>query len=137
LVIGAGAAGSSAATTVDKEGKRIGLVERSLLGGTCLNYGCDPTKTLLHIANLLYQAGHAKRFGLRSPEATFEWADVLAWVRQVITRLRGGTTEEARAGLARQGIELLEGEATFLSPHEISIFRNNRLCVSYHHRNRQ
>jgi len=49
LVIGAGAAGSSAATTVDKEGKRVGLVECSMLGGTCLNYGCDPTKTLLHI----------------------------------------------------------------------------------------
>ena len=121
LVIGAGAAGSSAATTVDKEGKRVGLVECSMLGGTCLNYGCDPTKTLLHIANLLYQARHAKRFGLRIPEATFEWADVLAWVQQVVTRLRDGTPEEARAGLARQGIELLEGEAMFLSPHEISV----------------
>ncbi len=47
LVIGAGAAGSTAASTVAKDGTRVGLVERDKLGGTCLNYGCDPTKTLL------------------------------------------------------------------------------------------
>jgi len=132
LVIGAGAAGSSAATTVDKEGKRVGLVECSMLGGTCLNYGCDPTKTLLHIANLLYQARHAKRFGLRIPEATFEWADVLAWVQQVVTRLRDGTPEEARAGLARQGIELadvtvLERSPTMLDKEDRELA--DRLCT--------
>jgi pyruvate/2-oxoglutarate dehydrogenase complex dihydrolipoamide dehydrogenase (E3) component len=57
LVIRAGAA----VTNVDKSGKRVALVERNLLGGTCLNYGCDPTKTLLHITHLLYQAHHADR----------------------------------------------------------------------------
>jgi pyruvate/2-oxoglutarate dehydrogenase complex dihydrolipoamide dehydrogenase (E3) component len=48
LVIGAGAAGSSAVTTVAKNGRHVALVERNLLGATCLNYGCNPTKTLLH-----------------------------------------------------------------------------------------
>ncbi len=88
LIIGTGAAGSSAATTVAKNGRRVALVERNILGGTCLNYGCDPTKTLLHIAQLLYQAKH---YGLRIPTATFEWKDVQTWVQQVIKRLRGGT----------------------------------------------
>ncbi len=94
LVIGAGAAGSSAVTTIDKDGLRIGLVERRLLGGTCLNYGCDPTKTILHIAHLLYHAHHANQFGLRIPQATFDRADVQAFVHQVIDHLRGGTPEE-------------------------------------------
>ena len=121
LVIGSGAAGSSAVTSVAKHGRRVALVERNLLGGTCLNYGCDPTKTLLHIAHLLYQANHAEHFGLRIPTATFEWKDVQAWIQQVLKRLRGGTLEEAHANLTRQGIDLLHGEATFVAPHEVLI----------------
>ena len=121
LIIGTGAAGSSAATTVAKNGRRLALVERNILGGTCLNYGCDPTKTLLHIAQLLYQANHAERYGLRIPTAIFEWKDVQTWVQQVIKRLRGGTLEEAQTSLTRQGIDLLHGEATFVSPNQVLI----------------
>ncbi|HEY6539403.1 MAG TPA: FAD-dependent oxidoreductase, partial [Ktedonobacteraceae bacterium] len=77
LVIGAGAAGSSAASAVQKDGKRVALVERNILGGTCLNYGCDPTKMLLHVARLLYQARHAGHDGLRIPQAQADWTQVL------------------------------------------------------------
>ncbi|HLX55573.1 MAG TPA: FAD-dependent oxidoreductase [Ktedonobacteraceae bacterium] len=121
LVIGAGAAGSSAATSAHKAGIRIAMVERNLLGGTCLNYGCDPTKTLLHTARLLYQAQHADRYGLRIPLAQADWAEVLARVQHIINRLRGGTPDEARAQLVKQGIDVLQGEATFVSPHEVSV----------------
>lgn len=121
LVIGAGAAGSSAVTTVDARNLRVGLVERHRLGGTCLNYGCDPTKTLLHIAGELYQAQKADRFGLRIPDVKFEWSKVQEYVHQVIHRLRGGSLEEARADLVKQGIHLLDGDAAFVSPHDIQI----------------
>ena len=121
LVIGAGAAGSSAVTTVAKKDKRVALVERNLLGGTCLNYGCDPTKTLLHSAHLLYQSHQAKRYGLRIPSATYDWKDVQERVQQVIRHLRGGTLEEAQANLERQAIEFLHSEATFVSPYEVLI----------------
>ncbi len=121
LVIGAGAAGSSAVTTIDTHNLRVGLVERHVLGGTCLNYGCDPTKTFLHIANERYHAEHAGRYGLRIPEAAFVWVDVQSYVQQVIKRLRGGTLEEARAELEKKGITILDGEATFVSPHEVQI----------------
>ena len=121
LVIGSGAAGSSAVTTIDKKGLRIALIERGKLGGTCLNYGCDPTKTLLYIANLLYEARHASKYGLRVPKAQADWSSVQQWTQDIISRLRGGTPEEARAKFAQQGIDVLEGEAKFLSPHEISV----------------
>jgi dihydrolipoamide dehydrogenase len=121
LVIGSGAAGSSAVTSVDKKGLRIALVERGKLGGTCLNYGCDPTKTLLSIANLLYEARHASEYGLHAPEAQADWATIQQRVHDIITRLRGGTPEEARAKIAQEGIDVLEGEARFISPHEISV----------------
>src|SRR5690242_4719458 len=112
LVIGAGAAGSSAVTAAQKVGRRIALVERNILGGTCLNYGCDPTKTLLHTARLLYQAQHAGHDGLRIPQAHLDWAQVMSRVQQVIRQLRGGTNEEAMAQLTRQGIDVLQGEAS-------------------------
>ena len=121
LVIGAGAAGSSAVTKVAKHGKHVALVERNLLGGTCLNYGCDPTKTMLHSAHLLYNAEHANRYGLRISGATYDWKDVQERVQHVIAQLRGGTLKEAQAHLERQGIDFLHGEATFVSPNEVTV----------------
>ena len=102
-------------------GKRVALIERDKLGGTCLNYGCDPTKTLLHTAHLLYHAQHASALGLRIPQAEADWAAVQAHVRQVQETIRGGTPEQARAGIAAQGIDLFMGEAMFTSPHEIRV----------------
>jgi dihydrolipoamide dehydrogenase len=121
LVIGAGAAGSTAASNAAQNGTRIALVERDSIGGTCLNYGCDPTKTLIHIAGMLYHARHADQFGLRISEASFEWASVISWVHQAINRIRGGTSEEAARELSQKGIDVLKGEAAFVSPHELSV----------------
>jgi len=121
IVIGAGGAGSTAATSAASMGKRVALIERDKLGGTCLNYGCDPTKTLLHTAHLLYHARHASTLGLRFPQAEADWAAVQAHVRQVQKTIRGGTLEQARAGIAAQGIDLFMGEAMFTSPHEICV----------------
>ena len=95
LVIGAGAAGSTAASNAAQNGTRIALVERDSIGGTCLNYGCDPTKTMIHIAKMLYHSQHADQYGLNIPNATADWPTVMSWVRQVIKHVRGGTSEEA------------------------------------------
>src|SRR5215213_7474264 len=76
LVVGGGPAGSSAAHAAAARGVHVALVERNRLGGTCHNYGCDPTKTLLHIARLLHTARHASRQGLRIPSAEADWPAV-------------------------------------------------------------
>ncbi|HZU86583.1 MAG TPA: FAD-dependent oxidoreductase [Anaerolineaceae bacterium] len=121
IVIGSGGAGSTAATAAAKMGKRIALIERDKLGGTCLNYGCDPTKTLLHTAQMLYQARHASVLGLRIPQAKVDWPVVQAHVRQVQKTIRGGTPEHARESITAQGIDLFIGEATFTSPHKVRV----------------
>jgi dihydrolipoamide dehydrogenase len=121
IVIGAGGAGSTAATTAAEMGKRVALIERDKLGGTCLNYGCDPTKTLLHTASVLYHARHASVLGLRIPHTEADWAAVQAHVQEVVETIRGGMPEQARAGIAAQNIELFMGEAAFSSPHEINV----------------
>ncbi|HLI91553.1 MAG TPA: dihydrolipoyl dehydrogenase [Ktedonobacteraceae bacterium] len=121
LVIGAGAAGSAAADTALQQGARVALVERDKIGGTCLNYGCDPTKTLLHIANMLYQAHHVTGYGLHIPEASVQWEAVQSYVHKVIDQIRGGTSDEASASLRKKGIQVFQGEASFTSPHEVAV----------------
>jgi pyruvate/2-oxoglutarate dehydrogenase complex dihydrolipoamide dehydrogenase (E3) component len=127
IVIGAGGAGSTAAGNAAGMGKRVALIERDKLGGTCLNYGCDPTKTLLHTASVLYHARHASALGLRIPHAEADWEAVQAHVRQVQETIRGGTPEQARTGIAAQGINMFMGEARFISPHEVRV-NGETLC---------
>lgn len=121
VVIGAGGAGSSAANTANEQGKRVALIERDKLGGTCLNYGCDPTKTLLYSAHLLYQAQRAWQYGLRIEAAQADWAALVARVQQIIERMRGGTPDEARQQMQHKGINLIMDEASFVSPHEVKV----------------
>lgn len=134
IVIGAGSAGSTAAGHVAGLGKRVGLIERDKLGGTCLNYGCDPTKTLLHTASILYHAQHSTGLGLRIPQAKADWEAVQAHVRQVQDAIRGGTLEQARTGIEAQGIDLFMGQAMFTSPYEIlvngEILRSKRFLIA-------
>ncbi len=125
LVIGAGAAGSTAASTAAHHGKKVALIERDSIGGTCLNYGCDPTKTLLHIASMLYQAQHADKYGLHFQQVSLDWRQVQAYTHEVITSIRGGTSQEASQELAKQGITTFYGEASFLSPNEVSIEKSD------------
>ncbi|HBY99295.1 MAG TPA: hypothetical protein DEP84_36045 [Chloroflexi bacterium] len=121
VVIGAGAAGSTAASTAAESGHRVALVERDRLGGTCLNYGCDPTKTLLHVAQRLFHARHGSRYGLRIAAAEADWTAVHTWVGQVLDRIRGGTRVEAHRHIAATGIDLYRAEARFGSPHEVIV----------------
>src|SRR5205823_398862 len=71
--------------------------------------------------NLLYHAQHAEKYGLRIAEARADWASVMSWVHQRIDRIRGGTSEEAARDLSSKGIDVFTSEATFISPHELSI----------------
>src|SRR5947209_2285835 len=105
LVIGAGAAGSTAATTAASAGVHVAMIEPEKIGVTCLNYGCDPTKALLHTAHMLYQARHADRYGLCIPQAEADWTAVQARVGRVIERIRGGTSRQASAELERKGVD--------------------------------
>lgn len=121
VVIGGGSAGSTAAKWAVKRGISVALVERHLLGGTCLNYGCDPTKALLHTAGLLHAAKLSEPLGLRFPEAGLDWPAVVARIGRLIDQIRGGSAEDAVKRQEGRGIHVYQGEASFTSNHEISV----------------
>ena len=116
LVIGAGAAGSTVAFEAAAKGARVALAERWKVGGTCLNAGCDPTKTLVRSAEVLHLARTAERFGISVPAAAADWPAVRARVAGVIDAIRGG---DGDCNVRDAGIDLVKAHARFHSPHEI------------------
>ena len=95
LIVGAGAAGGTAAKIAARQRLRVALAGKDLLGGTCLNYGCDPTNAFLHAASFLHQARGAHKFGIELRGARADWAAVLRRVWNLISDFRGGSHENA------------------------------------------
>ena len=88
-VIGAGSAGFSAAITSAEAGKRVALIGHGLIGGTCVNVGCVPSKTMIRAAEALNGAGVAKRFpGLSGAAQVDDWAALMAGKEALVSGLR-------------------------------------------------
>ncbi len=90
VIIGGGPGGYVCAIRAAQNGLSVALVEKSQLGGTCLNRGCIPTKTLAHTADVLDAARRGAELGLIIPEARVDFARVMSRKDRVVGRLRGG-----------------------------------------------
>ncbi len=89
-VIGAGSAGFSAAITGAEQGARVALIGHGTIGGTCVNVGCIPSKTLIRAAETLHQAAAASRFaGIRADGALDNWRALVAQKDELVAELRG------------------------------------------------
>jgi dihydrolipoamide dehydrogenase len=104
-VIGAGPGGYEAALHAARMGKKVLLVEKQYIGGTCLNVGCIPTKTFLHSAKIYEQALHAGEFGVTVGQASFDMAAVLARKEKIVAQLVRGVTSSLKAA----GVETVTG----------------------------
>src|SRR5688500_13191634 len=119
IVIGAGQSGPSLAARIAGAGMKVALVERRKLGGTCVNDGCIPTKTLIASARAAWVAREAARFGVRIQ------GDVSVDMKAVKAR-KGAVVEESRSGLeswlgSTPNGTLLHGQARFESPKTIRV----------------
>ena len=116
-VIGAGPGGYVAAIRAAQNGKRVALIEKNQLGGTCLNVGCIPTKTLLANAHVLHKVRMAKEFGILTGPVSFDYAQMKTRKDNVVNGIR-----KSLEGLIKSNqIVILQGTAEFLSPKEIKI----------------
>ncbi|MCH2114873.1 MAG: dihydrolipoyl dehydrogenase [Pirellulales bacterium] len=112
LVVGAGPGGYVAALKGAQLGARVAIVEKHHLGGTCLNYGCIPSKALLSSAETLHLVRNAEKWGVTLPgEASFDWKNVAAHKDRTIGQLRGGIASllKGRAVTQLQGLATLDG----------------------------
>jgi pyruvate/2-oxoglutarate dehydrogenase complex dihydrolipoamide dehydrogenase (E3) component len=122
VVIGAGTSGEHAANAAIELGASVALIEFDRMGGTCLNYGCDPTKALLEIAKLTADATRARRQGLIIPTVTVDWPAVRARTQTIIHQVQGAPDDRtARQQKRDKGIAVFDERAHFLSPHEIAV----------------
>ena len=117
IVIGAGPGGYEAALRAAKLGIKTALVENRDVGGTCLNRGCIPTKSLLHAAEIAQGLKKGEAWGIGAQELTVDFAALHRKKAEVTEKLRSGVE-----GLLKQKkVELLRGTGTILAPGRVSV----------------
>ena len=117
VIVGAGPGGYVAAIRAAQLGIKTAVIEKEQLGGTCLNWGCMPTKALLHGAELFDSLEAAKEFGIVAGPATVDFAKLTARKDRVVKTLVAGV-----AGLLKaNGVEVLKGRARLLSKQGLEL----------------
>ena len=117
LVIGGGPGGYTAAIRAAQLGFNVGLAERAELGGVCLNWGCIPTKSLLHTADVLREAGSASELGLEIAKPGFNLKKVVRRSREVAAQLSGGIAHLMR----KNRIAVFAGAAVFRDKNTVVV----------------
>lgn len=117
LVIGSGQGGGPLAGALARAGWRTVLVERRHIGGTCVNEGCTPSKTMIASARVAYLAKRAADFGVRCGDVSIDMKSVIARKRAIVSDFRTG--DERR--LADAGVEVVFGDARFVGERRVDV----------------
>jgi pyruvate/2-oxoglutarate dehydrogenase complex dihydrolipoamide dehydrogenase (E3) component len=119
IIIGTGQAGVPLATRLAAAGKRVVIVERGNAGGTCVNIGCTPTKTLVASARAAHVARTAARLGVHTGELKIDFAAVMARKDSVVARWRSGVEHHLAA--AGDQLRFIHGHARFVGARSIEV----------------
>jgi glutathione reductase (NADPH) len=119
IVVGAGPAGMAAAARAAELGARTAVIERSALGGTCVNSGCVPTRVLAKTARLFREVRTAFDYGIVVAEPTVDWQTTVQRVRSTVERVLAA--KDYPALMNRLDIELLSGDASFIDDHTLAV----------------
>lgn len=117
LVIGAGQAGVPLASDLARAGRRTVLVEREHVGGTCVNVGCTPTKTMVASARVAHLARRAADYGVHTGPVSVDMRRVRERKRANVQSWRAGSERRLR----ESGVELVLGEARFSGPKTVAV----------------
>lgn len=118
IVIGAGQAGIPLAKKLAKAGKSVALVEKRLIGGTCINDGCSPTKTMIFSARVAHIVKNSERWGIQCDNIAIDYNSVYDRKEEIVTSFRAGASK----GLAKtENLEVIMGEASFVDQETLSV----------------
>jgi pyruvate/2-oxoglutarate dehydrogenase complex dihydrolipoamide dehydrogenase (E3) component len=119
IVIGSGQAGVPLAVRLAEAGKRVLIAESGRLGGTCVNYGCTPTKTMVASARAAHVARTAGRLGVQVPEVQVDLSAVVERKEEIVGQWRAGV--QNRLEQAGDRLTLVRGHARFVGEREIEV----------------
>jgi pyruvate/2-oxoglutarate dehydrogenase complex dihydrolipoamide dehydrogenase (E3) component len=118
IIIGVGQAGKPLALGLAAAGWKTAIIERKYVGGSCVNYGCTPTKTLLASAEVAHQARRSQEYGIHTGTVDVDY--------KAVKKRKDDLVKSSREGIAKkleetQNITLIRGEASFTGPNQIEV----------------
>jgi pyruvate/2-oxoglutarate dehydrogenase complex dihydrolipoamide dehydrogenase (E3) component len=118
IVIGSGQGGVPLATNLAELGWRVALIEKDELGGSCINYGCTPTKTMISSARIAHYASVAPAFGIHAGKIRVNMAEVVDRKNEIVESFRSGVQDQVDNA---PNLTLYRGHARFSAPHEVAV----------------
>src|SRR6202521_2695644 len=118
IVIGSGQGGTPLCGALAKAGLRTALIERSHIGGTCVNEGCTPTKTMLASGRVAYLARRGKEYGVQTGDIRIDMQRVRQRKRDIVDSFRNGRQKRLEKTF---NLDLIFGEAIFMGPKNVSV----------------
>ncbi len=118
IIIGSGQAGTPLAGSLADKGWKVALIEKANLGGTCINTGCTPTKTMVHRAQVAHYARNAARWGVNASAVSVNLPKIVAQKNEVVKGSRDGQQKNIDK---RPNLKLYRGRAQFTGPHELKV----------------
>ncbi len=117
VVVGGGPGGYVAAIRLGQLGKSVALIEKGTLGGVCLNWGCIPSKALIHVAKLYEQMQNSSELGIQVKDLKIDLKKTQNWKKEVVKKLTGGISQLVK----NLGVEIVKGQAVFETSHRIQV----------------
>ena len=122
IIVGAGQSGGPLSSALARAGRRVALIEREHVGGTCINEGCTPTKTMVASARAAYLARRGADYGVGTGPISIDMRKVRQRKRDIVESFRGGSERRIRE---TPGLDLLMGEANFTGPRSMDVRLND------------
>src|SRR5690242_9420353 len=118
IVVGSGQGGNPLSYALADLGWKVALIERKYLGGTCINEGCTPTKTMIASAQVAHYARRGAKWGVHADRVHVNLAEIVARKNKVVESFRSGRQKNVDR---RANLKLYRGHARFLDPHRLQV----------------
>ena len=122
IILGSGQAGNPLAVALAAKGKRTAMIERAKVGGTCVNYGCTPTKTMVASAEVASLARRAREYGVSVGDVSVDMPAVRERKRGIVKLWREGSEKRLKQS---ELIDVIYGEGSFLGPKQVRVRLND------------
>jgi pyruvate/2-oxoglutarate dehydrogenase complex dihydrolipoamide dehydrogenase (E3) component len=118
IIIGAGQAGVPLAKKLAQAGKKVAIIEKKWIGGTCINDGCSPTKTMIASARVAHLSRNGIKWGIETDQVNINYKTILARKNEIVESFRGGATKGLES---TPNLQVIFGDASFIDHRQVLI----------------